>query len=228
MRRLTAGAGLLLALAVAHPARAETPEPVALELVIAIDVSASVDAREYELQIGGIVAAFRDPEVAVAVGGLTDGVAVALLQWSEAGSTALSVPFQRLTDARTAKAFAHLVSLAPRGGKSGFTAIGSAIRGGARLLDLNGFDGRHRVIDVSGDGRSNAAPHPEEERDRAVASGITVNGLVILTDDPALATYYRRSVIGGRNAFVEDAADYDAFADAFLRKLLRELVPPIT
>lgn len=201
--------------------------PVELELVLAIDVSASVDVREYDLQIEGIAKAFRDPEVIAAIETLSgSGIAVALMQWDEDARAALSVPFHHVTDGRTAKAFGFLVSLVPRKAKSGSTAIGSAIEYAIEVLNGSGYAGTRRVIDISGDGRSNAEPHPEALRDDAVARGLTINGLAILTDDRNLASYYAASVVGGRGAFVEIAQDYPAFAAAFRRKILREVLPP--
>lgn len=200
---------------------------VELELVLAIDVSASVDVQEYRLQIEGIAKAFRDPEVIAAIETLSgNGVAVALVQWDEDDRASLTVPFHHIIDGRTAKAFGFLVSLAPRKARSGSTAIGSAIQFAIDLLDGSGFAGSRRVIDISGDGRSNAEPRPEALRDHAVALDITINGLAILTDDRTLAGYYASSVIGGRGAFVEVAEDYPAFTAAFRRKLLREILSP--
>jgi hypothetical protein len=197
--------------------------------VVAIDVSASVDQHEFRLQIDGIAEAFRAPEVIAAIKGLGgDGIAVALVQWSERPAATLSVPFQHIVDERTSRAFAFLVGLTERRSKAGYTSIGSGLEIALPLLDTNAFEGRRRAIDVSGDGRSNAPPDPERLRDEAAARDITVNGLAILTDDPGLADYYRSSVIGGRHAFVEIAQDYRSFAEAFERKLLREIVPPVT
>lgn len=220
--------GLLAAGLAPLPAFSQ-PVPVELELVLAVDTSASVDFNEYTLQLEGIASTFRHPEVIAAIESLGGaGIAVALVQWSERGRSDLSVPFHHVTDGRSAKAFGFLVSLVPRRSKSGFTAIGSAIHFALGLFDSSGYAGRRRIIDISGDGRSNAAPFPEPLRDAAVAQGVTINGLAILTDDKGLVDYYRASVIGGRDAFVEVADDYHAFAPAFLRKLVREILPPLS
>jgi hypothetical protein len=220
---------ICLSAALHTSASAQSELPVELALVLAIDVSASVDAREYDLQIGGIAGAFRDAEVIAAIENLGGrGIAVALIQWDERARSQVSLPFHRIVNERSAKAFGFLVTLVPRKAKSGSTAIGSAIEFAMRLLDTSGIAGSRRVIDISGDGRSNAEPHPEPLRDLAVAQGHTINGLAVLTDDLELDAYYEASVIGGRGAFVEVAKDYFAFAAAFRQKLLREILPPLS
>lgn len=212
-----------------HRVYAQDKIPVALELVLAIDTSASVDGTEFRLQIQGISAAFRHPDVIAAVHAIGGGgIAVSLVQWSQRYNTKISVPFMHVYDERTARAFSFLVSVAPRRSRSSFTAIGAAIETGVRFLDENGFQGARQVIDVSGDGRSNAMPNPWVARDAAVRRGITVNGLAIETDDDLLAEYYRDNVIGGKDAFVETAEDYSRFAPIMLRKLLREILPPLS
>ena len=92
-----------------------------------------------------------------------------------------------------------------------------------RLLDGNDFQGRRRVVDVSGDGRANQGVEPARLRDQAVAMGITINGLAILNEDLTVADYYRDQVIGGDGAFIVIANDYEAYAQAILAKLLREI-----
>jgi len=220
-------AGLLLATAVA---RADGPRtPVALELVLAVDTSASVDGREFELQIKGISQAFAHPEVIAAIESLgAGGMAVSMVQWSVPGNSAMVLPFHHVYDARTAKAFGFLVGLSYRRGFSGSTAMGHAIDYCTYLLENNDFEGQRRVIDVSGDGRNNAPPDVEPARDAAVRRGITINGLAILSDDPRLDIYYKRSLIGGPDAFVEVADDFSQFATAIRQKLVREIYPPLS
>jgi hypothetical protein len=204
-------------------------EPVALELVLAIDTSASVDEREFMLQVAGIAQAFRHPEVIAAIeslGGL--GMAVTLVQWSGPESSGQVLPFTQVHDARTAKAFGFLVSLTQRRSTTGTTAMANAVRIAAALVDGNGFAGERRVIDVSGDGRNNTPPDIEGVREEVVARGFTINGLAILNDDPELDRYFRNSLIGGKDAFVEVAADYENFAQAMRQKLIREIYPPLS
>ncbi len=111
---------------------------------------------------------------------------------------------------------------------AGSTSISGAIDFALRTLD--GFAGRpdRRVIDVSGDGANNSGELCTPARDRAVARGVTINGLPIEADEPGIGRFHREHVIGGADAFVVVAADYDAFAEAILAKLVREIaaVPP--
>ena len=100
-----------------------------------------------------------------------------------------------------------------------------AIAAGVRLIAGNDFEGREKKIDISGDGRSNAGPPPGIVKLLAVKSGITINGLAILTDDAGLAEYYAGEVSGGPGAFTVSASSYRDFAAAFARKLYRELLP---
>ena len=122
--------------------------------------------------------------------------------------------------------------MAERDPNRGFTAVGGAIEFGVRLISENAFEGRQSKIDVSGDGRNNTGVPPSIPRKEANARGIVINGLPIITytgnEIYDLDKYYREKVILGSGAFVEIANDYDDFARAFLRKLLRELTPLIS
>jgi hypothetical protein len=214
----------IAAVAALAPPAAIAKENVDLELVLAVDVSGSVDATEQALQRHGLVAAFRDPEVSEAIAALPQGLAVALVAWAGAGQQQTPVGWRRLTDRASAEDFAARVDAAlavPFG--PGKTAIGGALAWSLAELAGNGFDGRAK-IDVSGDGFNDGAP-PGPVRDAAVASGITINGLAITSDEPYLADYYQRNVAGGPGSFVVIASDYRAFGAAIRRKLLRELVP---
>jgi hypothetical protein len=224
-------AALLLGLiAGSAPASADAPPtPVALELVIAIDTSASVDDREFTLQVEGIARAFADREVIAAIESLEPaGMAVGLVQWSGPEAFTLAIPFNHVYDRRTAKAFGFLVGLTQRRSTAGTTAMAYSLGRAAALVDANEFAGDRRVIDVSGDGRNNTPPNVEAIRDRVVRSGITINGLAILSDDPRLDIYYRSSLIGGQDAFVEVAGGFGEFAQAIRRKLIREIYPPLS
>jgi hypothetical protein len=212
------------------PARADAPPtPVALELVIAIDTSASVDDREFTLQVEGIARAFADREVIAAIESLEPaGLAVGFVQWSGPESFTLAIPFNHIYDRRTAKAFGFLVSLTQRRSTAGTTAMAYSLGRAADLIGANEFAGDRQVIDVSGDGRNNTPPNVEAVRDRVVQMGITINGLAILSDDPRLDIYYRSSLIGGQDAFVEVAGGFGEFAQAIRRKLIREIYPPLS
>lgn len=200
---------------------------VSIELVLAVDVSLSVNDIEFALQMGGIAAAFRDKDVIALIGDHRHGVAVTLTQWSGTYNADHSIPWRLLTDEASVLAFAESVTRVERRHLSNFTGIGHAIAFAADLIDSNEFDGDERKIDISGDGRSNAGPAPSQMRLVAAARGITINGLAILDNDPGLADYYTANVIVGPAAFVVPAVNFDAFAEAFRRKLKRELSPKV-
>jgi hypothetical protein len=217
------GLALAVALSSAASARAQAEVGVDLELVLAIDSSGSVDFGESELQMGGIANALRDPEVVEAIeGGAPNGVAVAVIEWSGPGQQLVSIDWTRITDAATAAALATRIESIGRG-LIGETAIGEALRFASDLLAYGPFQGARRIIDVSGDGPSNAGAEPEPMRDAAALAGITINGLAILRENPGLDRYYAEHVIGGPDAFVMVAEDYDDFARAIRQKLLREI-----
>ena len=211
---------------------------VDLELLLAVDASGSVDAREFQLQLGGIARAFRDADVQDAIAtGPTGRIAVALMIWSDAISKKAVSRWAIVDSPASAEAFADLVlgQVARRKsflGKSG-TGIGSAIGAGLRSIKRNGIAGTRKVIDVSGDGHETPLRFGEgmalpEARRRAARNEVTVNGLAIVSDDPNLTSYYQRKVIRGPGSFVVTALGYDDFARAFLRKLRRELTPLIS
>jgi hypothetical protein len=178
--------------------------PVELELVLAVDTSASVNDDEFVLQMAGIGKAFRHPEVIEAIrayGAL--GVAVTLVQWSAGHQQSQSVAWHHVYDRDSAARLARAIDVVPRAFGVNTTAIGSALKFSAGLFHGNGYAGRRRTIDVSGDGRNNAGVLVTTERDRAVAAGVTVNGLAILNGDFELKRYFRINVIGGPRAFVD-------------------------
>jgi len=108
--------------------------PVAIELVLAIDNSSSVDSREYELQRQGIAKAFADPDVIGAITSLNGGVAVALFQWGEKARSRMVLPFTHINNQRNAKAFSFRVAVLPRARPSAYTALGHAIIASANYL----------------------------------------------------------------------------------------------
>ncbi len=205
---------------------ASAQTPVELELVLAVDTSASVSNDEYTLQMAGIANAFRHPEVLEAITSYgVSGVAVTVVQWSAGDQQMQSVRWHHVSDADSAERLARKIEVSPRAFGVNTTAIGSALRFSVRLFDGNGFAGRRQTIDVSGDGRNNAGLVASTERDRAVAAGVTVNGLAILNGDTELARYYRINVMGGARAFVDTADDFVDFARAIRDKLIREISP---
>ncbi len=213
-------------------AQGEAGLPVDLELVLAVDASGSVDNAELQLQLSGIAKAFRTPEVLDAVvEGPHGRIAVALVLWAGHKDPKAILPWVLVQDAGSAERFAGLAESFPRGGIDGATGIGKAILFSARALTSNAFEGSRLVVDVSGDGRENPPDNwtmkLNEGRAYADSRGVTVNGLVILTDDSFLDRYYRSKVILGFGAFVEVAQTYDDFAEAIHRKLIREITAPL-
>ncbi len=223
MRAFLAGLAVAL-IALGSPAPAN--QPVAIELVLALDCSASVDSTEYALQLEGLARAFRDPDVLAAVEALKPlGAAIVVLQWGGPGESNVSVPWTHIAGARDAKAFGYLIGLVRRWHHASSTSIGTAIRDGARLLEGNAFEGQRRVIDISGDGPDNSGFDLAALRESTVRAGITINGLPIEGEEKALGRYYEEKVIGGPEAFVEKARDFEDFARAIKVKLLQELRP---
>jgi len=214
---------LLTLLAGAWAAPAAAQEAVDLELVLAIDASGSVDISEFELQKEGLARAFRDPEVIAALEAYAPaGIAVALMQWSGRHQQKLVVDWTRLNDQASAHAFADAIEATGRW-ILGETAVADALAAGVELLERNRFAGARRTIDISGDGPTNSGGDPDPVRDAAVAAGITINGLAILNEISTLDVYYNEHVIGGPDAFLLIAKDYQDFARAIRQKLQREI-----
>lgn len=212
-------------LALTLPAQAQDV-PVAVELVLALDASASVDKHEFELQVEGLARAFRDPEVQRAVEDLRPlGAAVAVVQWGAPGETQVVLPFTQLSSSRDAKAFGFRMGLIHRFMWASATSIATGINDSAALIEGNEFDGQRKVIDVAGDGEDNGTADLEAARQAARAQGIIINGLPIMADLPGLDAYYKTRVIIGPDSFVEPARDFDDYARAIRAKLLKELRP---
>jgi len=202
---------------------------VDLELILAVDVSSSVDEEEYQLQIRGIAAAFRHPDVVAAVrasGG--NGIAVAMIQWSDNEEQALVGGWHVIKDNADATEYARIIRRARREIPGGQTSIAGVLSFAIDEIENNQFESSRKVIDVSGDGRSNNGIHPMSIRDAAIEKGITINGLVILNEEPFLGGYFERSVIGGYGAFMMVAEDYRDYAAMILQKLLREIGLPVS
>ena len=218
--------GFCALVALAAPALAQTKTPVVIELVLALDSSASVNATEFQLQNEGIALAFRDPEVLQAVDNLKPfGAAIAIIQWGGPGETQVVLPFTHIESARDAKAFGFRMSLVRRWMRASVTSLAAGITDSAALLEANAFEGQRKVIDVSGDGPDNSGDDLEGARKNALASGITINGLSIEAEEADLHAYYLDHVIIGADSFAEPAQGFEDFARAMKEKLLRELRP---
>ncbi|MDP6706703.1 MAG: DUF1194 domain-containing protein [Alphaproteobacteria bacterium] len=197
---------------------------VDLQLILAIDVSSSIDRSEYLLQTEALAAAFRSPEVGEAIDRFAPrGIAVTVLQWASEHLQRQTVPWTWVGPRPSRRAFADRLAAMRRIDHEGVTAIALAIAAAQRLFAANGYESGRRVIDLSGDGISNQGPPIAPLRRRAIAAGITINGLAILNEEPDLDAYYQRQVIGGPGAFVITAADYADFARAIRAKLVREI-----
>ena len=230
---LSAWTALIAALLAAPclPAAAEDV-PVDLELVLAVDISGSVDELEAQLQREGYIAALRHPHVIEAIqGGMFRRIAATYVEWAGDHYQRTMLDWTLLEDAPGAHGFADALAETPLM-TAHWTSISGAIDYGAALFGNNGFDGVRRVIDISGDGYNNRGRRVELARDEAVAAGITINGLPIVNDRPNpwggsppkdLDLYYEERVIGGPGAFIVVAKDYTSFASAILSKLLLEI-----
>lgn len=227
---------LILCLGLAAPA-ARAAERVDLALVLAADTSRSVTEDKFRLQRQGYAAAISDPRVIAAIrSGPRRRIAVAYVEWAGATDQQVVIGWTVIDGSAAAHAFGSRLKEAPRA-FSGHTAIGAAIDFAVALLAKAPYFAERQTIDVSGDGTSNSGRSVMSARDAAVAQGITINGLVILSENPApwyrnplhthppggLAKYYRAHVIGGLGAFVMVAKDFDSFGDAIVKKMIAEV-----
>lgn len=198
-----------------------------IAVLLAVDVSTSVDDGEYALQTAGHAAAFRDPGVIRAILD-RDGVRVALMHWSGEYYQKMQVGWTLLDSEAAIADFADRIGAVAREPFLLETAIGEALRVGGASLG-GAADCGKLVIDVSGDGANNDGAPPEPMRDALAASGVTVNAVVIdhgmgaIDAEPDPVTYYRLSVIGGRGAFLVVADGFEDYGRAFRLKLMREL-----
>ena len=213
----------------------QAKEPVDLLLVLAADVSRSVDADKFKLQREGYAAAFSDSRVINAIAsGVRGRIAVCFVEWSGAGSQRLVIDWTTIEDFAAGKQFGDQLLEIPRSFANSTSISGGidfALAQFARAL----FDAERRTIDVSGDGNNNNGRDVRLARDEAVAAGVTVNGLVILTDERfslstehtnppgGLEKYYRDNVIGGPGAFVLVAKDFNSFGNLLIKKLIAEI-----
>jgi len=223
---VTLGRLLLAALAVtAICARAALAQSeVDLQLVLAVDVSGSVNQERFELQRKGYADAFRNPRVVRAIrAGRRQQIAVAMVQWTGPELHVLAVDWTIVRDQASADTLADRIAGAERELFGGGTSLSGAIDNGVALLEDCPFRGERRAIDISGDGSNNRGRPADAARDDAVRAGIVINGLPILTLEPDLDVYYKENVIGGPGSFVIAVASYEAFAEAILNKLVTEI-----
>jgi len=219
MRRLLLAA--LIALVPAAPARA-----CDVALLFAIDVSGSVDAAEYRLQIDGLAAALRDPIIADTLEATR--AALAVVQWSGMDQQQMSIPWTRMEEPADIAAFAARTARLPRAFARSDTAVGELIHFATASFDARVDDCRRRVIDISGDGPTNIGRPSAPARAAAHRAGIEINAIAIEIHGQALAVteYFRRHVItpGG---FVMTARGHRDYPDTLRAKIFRELVRPM-
>jgi hypothetical protein len=221
-------AGLAMAvLAFGGVARAQTE--VDLALVIAVDISYSMDMDELALQRSGFVEAFRSPVVHAAIErGALGRIAVTYVEWAGAWEQKVLMPWTVLDNSGDAIAFAERLSAMPTR-RAQRTSISGVVDVGAKLLAASGFTATRRVIDVSGDGPNNQGRPVVEARDDAVRAGVTINGLPILLKRPgyldigALDEYYRDCVIGGSGSFLVAVREKEQLAAAIRTKIVLEI-----
>jgi len=217
---------LLVAGALAGGAPARAAE-CGLELVLAMDVSRSVVEAEFDLQMGGLALAFRDPEIAEAITWMPGGVMATVTQWSGPEAQSQPVPWTYLSDRPSVAAFAAAIERQDRAFFASYTAVGEALFHADGLSASNPRRCARRVIDISGDGVSNRGRPALPMAEALAASGVTVNGLVIMGAWPDPVEYYLGNVVRGDGAFLETTANFADYADAIKRKLLRELAPQL-
>ena len=206
---------------------------VDLELVLAVDVSGSVDEEEGKLQRMGYVNAFRSPSVLRAIqSGRYKRIAVTYMEWAGYDFQQSVVGWKQIHDKASAEQFASLLSEKPVG-VGPYTSISGAIEFALPMFEDNEFTSERRVIDISGDGPNNSGDYVTTARKKAIRAGVTINGLPIVNNRPSpwgrmpmpnLDLYYRKCVIGGRRSFLVVANDFRSFGRAIRRKLILEIV----
>ena len=207
-------------------------EKVDVELVLAVDGSGSIDDIEFALQRKGYARAISHPLVLNAIrGGEFRKLAVLFVEWGAPESVETVVDWTVIRDAASAKAFGDRLIAAPRQA-FGYNSISAAIAYSTKQLLSNAYDGRQKIIDISGDGPQINGPPLAVVRAAALKAGITINGLAIKTRTGTsfrsafavpLEDHYRQDVIGGPGAFVMSADEETPFEEVILSKLVREI-----
>jgi Protein of unknown function (DUF1194) len=205
--------------------------PVDTELVLAVDVSYSMDPEEQALQREGYITGITSREFMQALrGGMHGKVAVSYFEWAGPYDQKIVVPWRLIDGPEAADAFANEMAKAPYR-RASRTSISGALTFAKPLFDGSGYRGIRRVVDVSGDGANNSGGPVTLVRDDLVASGITINGLPIMLKRPSsftmdienLDVYYEDCVIGGPGSFVVPIRSRDQFKDATRTKLVLEI-----
>jgi hypothetical protein len=235
MRILNALFAAALTIGSAWCAPAIAAEPVDLLLVLAADVSRSVDDGKFRLQRSGYAAALENPRVQEAIrSGAHRRIAVSFVEWSGVVSQKVVVDWTAIRNEESAREFGDRLLEAPRS-FADRTSISAGIDFAMTQLARAPFESQRRTVDVSGDGTNNSGRDVAVARDEAVGHGVTINGLVILSNSPTpwnpehtnppggLAHYYRTNVVGGPGAFVMVAENFESFGTALVNKLVAEI-----
>jgi hypothetical protein len=235
MRLIRALLLLVLAGVAAFPRASAAADDVDLLLVLAADVSRSIDTEKFQLQREGYATAVSDPRVLEAIkSGRTGRIGLSYVEWSGLTSQRLVVDWTTISNADSAKSFADRLLEAPRS-FADRTSISAAIEFAMAQLGRAPFRSQRRTIDVSGDGTNNSGRDVAQVRDEALAQDVTINGLVILSETPlawnpdhtnpagGLENYYRQNVIGGPGAFVLAAQGFNSFGEAIVKKMISEV-----
>ena len=226
---------LLMAVSWAGPPARAQEEDVDLLLVLAADISRSVDERKFRLQRGGYANAISDPRVVQAMmAGPKGRIAIMFVEWSGDGDQTVVLDWTMIASAEDAQRAADQVRTASRA-FMGRTSISGAIDFAMAQLRRSPHSAPRRVIDVSGDGTNNSGRDVGMARDEAVAQGVVINGLVILSEVPlafnpmhthppgGLTKYFESNVIGGPSSFVVEAENFEAFGQSLISKLIKEV-----
>jgi hypothetical protein len=223
---------LLIAVLSLLPVRADNPEPVDLELILAIDVSGSIDEDEAALQRQGYLKALVHPQVIRAIsGGEKRRIGITYIEWAGYHYQRVVAEWAVISDQASAESFVAKVAQVPVSTER-WTSISGAIEFAMKRFESSPYRGNRRVIDISGDGRNNNGRDLGEVRHEALGRGIIINGLPIVNDRPTrwgtpperdLDLYYRDNVIGGPGSFYIVADGFNAFANAIRTKLVREI-----
>ena len=235
MRRIRTLLALILAAAASFPAAASAADKVDLLLVLAADVSRSIDNEKFQLQREGYAAAISDQRVLDAIrSGRSGRIGVTFVEWSGVGSQRVLIDWTAIGDAEAAKGFGDRLLEAPRS-FADRTSISGAIAFAMDQFARSPYAATRRTIDISGDGTNNSGADVMAARDTALAQGVTINGLVILSDTPlpwnpdhtnppgGLDNYYRGHVVGGPGAFVLVAENFNSFGEAIIKKMIAEV-----
>jgi hypothetical protein len=226
---------MIFAAVAMRPAAARAGDDVDLLLILAADVSRSIDSAKFQLQREGYAAAISNPRVLDAIrSGHNGRIGLSFIEWSGVGAQHVVIDWMTVGDAAAAKDFGDRLIEAPRS-FADRTSISGAIDFAMSEFDQAPFGSARHTIDISGDGTNNAGRDVTAARDDAVGKTVTINGLVILSDNPmawnpdhtnppgGLQNYYRNNVVGGPGAFVMVAENFNSFGQAIIAKMIAEV-----